>query len=163
VRILDGEPIHKIGSSAAVEPIVIIFIFKESEGTDMDDTNSMTGILVSIASLLISSGFLAGVLKYLTNRINESDRLRNESMERAARTHEEDVKRQEALERGVQALLRDRLIKIHDDYCPKNEIPLHVKDNFDNLYQQYHALGKNGVMDSFHEEVMELPTTPEAH
>ena len=38
-----------------------------------------------------------------------------------------------------------------------------VKDNFDNLYQQYHALGKNGVMDSFHEEVMELPTTPEAH
>ena len=129
----------------------------------MDDTNSMTGILVSIASLLISSGFLAGVLKYLTNRINESDRLHNESMERTARTHEEDVKRQEALERGVQALLRDRLIEIHDDYCPQNEIPLHVKDNFDNLYQQYHALGKNGVMDSYHEEVMELPTPPEAH
>lgn len=123
----------------------------------------MTGILVSVVSLLLSSGLLAAVLKYLTNRINESDERRAASEQRSRELHDEDVRRQEALERGVQALLRDRLIEIHDEYCPKNEIPLHVKDNFDNLYQQYHALGKNGVMDSFHEEVMDLPTTPEAH
>ena len=123
----------------------------------------MTGVLVSVVSLLLSSGLLAAVLKYLTNRINESDRRRAESDQLSRELHDEDVKRQEALERGVQALLRDRLIEIHDEYCPKNEIPLHVKDNFDNLYQQYHALGKNGVMDSFHEEVMDLPTTPRAH
>ena len=124
---------------------------------------NMTGILVSVVSLLLSSGLLAAVLKYLTNRINESDERRAASEQRSRELHDEDVRRQEALERGVQALLRDRLIEIHDEYCPKNEIPLHVKDNFDNLYQQYHALGKNGVMDSFHEEVMDLPTTPEAH
>ena len=123
----------------------------------------MTGVLVSVVSLLLSSGLLAAVLKYLTNRINESDRRRAESDQLSRELHDEDVKRQEALERGVQALLRDRLIEIHDEYCPKNEIPLHVKDNFDNLYQQYHALGKNGVMDSFHEEVMDIPTTPRAH
>jgi len=123
----------------------------------------MTGILVSVVSLLLSSGLLAAVLKYLTNRINESDERRAASEQRSRELHDEDVRRQEALERGVQALLRDRLIEIHDEYCPKNEIPLHVKDNFDNLYQQYHALGKNGVMDSFHEEVMDLPTTPGAH
>ena len=123
----------------------------------------MTGVLVSVVSLLLSSGLLAAVLKYLTNRINESDRRRAESEQISRELHDEDVKRQEALERGVQALLRDRLIEIHDEYCPKDEIPLHVKDNFDNLYQQYHALGKNGVMDSFHEEVMDLPTTPGAH
>lgn len=123
----------------------------------------MTGILVSVVSLMLSSGLLAAVLKYLTNRINESDERRAESEQRSRELHDEDVKRQEALERGVQALLRDRLIEIHDEHCPKNEIPLHVKDNFDNLYQQYHALGKNGVMDSFHEEVMDLPTTPGAH
>ena len=123
----------------------------------------MTGVLVSVVSLLLSSGLLAAVLKYLTNRINESDEKRAVSEQISRELHDEDVKRQEALERGVQALLRDRLIEIHDEYCPKNEIPLHVKDNFDNLYQQYHALGKNGVMDSFHEEVMDLPTTPGAH
>lgn len=123
----------------------------------------MTGVLVSVVSLLLSSGLLAAVLKYLTNRINESDERRAASEQLSRELHDEDVRRQEALERGVQALLRDRLIEIHDEYCPKNEIPLHVKDNFDNLYQQYHALGKNGVMDSFHEEVMDLPTTPGAH
>ena len=122
----------------------------------------MTGVLVSVVSLLLSSGLLAAVLKYLTNRINESDERRAASEQRSRELHDEDVRRHEALERGVQALLRDRLIEIHDEYCPKNEIPLHVKDNFDNLYQQYHALGKNGVMDSFHEEVMDLPTTPGA-
>ena len=124
---------------------------------------NMTGVLVSVVSLLLSSGLLAAVLKYLTNRINESDERRAASEQLSRELHDEDVRRQEALERGVQALLRDRLIEIHDEYCPKNEIPLHVKDNFDNLYQQYHALGKNGVMDSFHEEVMDLPTTPGAH
>lgn len=124
---------------------------------------NMAGILVSVVSLLISSGLLAAVMKYLTNRINESEQRRAESDRNAIERHEEDVKRQEALEHGVQALLRDRLIEIHDEYCPLNQIPLHVKDNFDNLYQQYHALGKNGVMDSFHDEVMDLPTTPGAH
>lgn len=124
---------------------------------------NMTGVIVSVVSLLLSSGILAAVLKYLTNRINESDQRRIESEQTARELHDEDVRRQEALERGVQALLRDRLIEIHDEYSPMNQIPLHVKDNFDNLYQQYHALGKNGVMDSFHEEVMDLPTTPGAH
>lgn len=124
---------------------------------------NMTGVVVPIVSLLLSSGLLAAVMKYLTNRINESDQRRIESEKNARELHDEDVKRHEALERGVQALLRDRLIEIHDEYCPIHQIPLHVKDNFDNLYQQYHALGKNGVMDSFHEEVMDLPTTPGAH
>jgi hypothetical protein len=127
----------------------------------MDETT--TGIITSVISLLISSGLLAAVMKYLTNRINESDERRVASEQAARELHAEDVKRQEALERGVQALLRDRLIEIHDEYCPKNEIPLHVKDNFDNLYNQYHTLGKNGVMDSFHDEVMDLPTKPEDH
>ena len=30
--LLRVKPIHKIGSAVVVEPIVIIFIFKESEG-----------------------------------------------------------------------------------------------------------------------------------
>lgn len=127
------------------------------------NNDNMTGIIVSIVSLLLSSGLLAAVLKYITNRINESDQKRVEHEKHAQERHDEDVKRQEALERGVQALLRDRLIEIHDYHCPRREIPLHIKDNFDNLYQQYHALGKNGVMDSFHDEVMDLPTTPNSH
>lgn len=118
-----------------------------------------TSIAVSIASLLISSGFLAAVLKYFTTKLNEAESRRVEQEERQRATDEESNKRREALEHGVQALLRDRLIAIHDKYVPQNEIPLHIKENFENLYNQYHSLGCNGVMDSFRDEVMNLPTT----
>lgn len=66
---------------------------------------------------------------------------------------------QEALERGVQALLRDHLISRYDEYIKRGYAPVHVKENFENMYQQYHALGSNGVMDSIREEFNTLPTT----
>lgn len=65
---------------------------------------------------------------------------------------------QEALEKGVQALLRDRLICQYDTYRKVGSAPIHVKDSFENMYLQYHALGANGVMDSIREEFQKLPT-----
>lgn len=35
------------------------------------------------------------------------------------------------------------------------------KTEFDELYWAYHNLGKNGVVDTLHEQVMKLPTEPE--
>lgn len=64
------------------------------------------------------------------------------------------------LRRGVQAHLRMDLVKYHDEYVKQGWIPLEVKSAYDNMYQQYHKLGKNGVMDDYHKEVMKLPTQP---
>lgn len=39
----------------------------------------------------------------------------------------------------------------------KGYAPLHVKENFENCYKQYHILGANGFMDKLREEFLELP------
>ena len=38
--------------------------------------------------------------------------------------------------------------------------PIYVKENFENMWKQYHNLGVNGVMDGIHEAFMALPTEP---
>lgn len=66
--------------------------------------------------------------------------------------------RQKALELGVQALLRDRMLHCYNKYTEAGYAPIYAKENFENMYWQYHELGGNGVMTHLHEEFMELPT-----
>lgn len=67
-----------------------------------------------------------------------------------------------ALARGVQALLRAQLINDYNEWHNKKKYaPIYARDNFDNCYQRYHRLGKNGVMDDIHEKFMRLPTEPQ--
>lgn len=70
-------------------------------------------------------------------------------------------KRMEALERGVQAILRDRLYQSYNHFIEKGYAPLYARENFENMYQQYHNLGKNGVMDDIHAKFFELPSEPQ--
>lgn len=70
-------------------------------------------------------------------------------------------KRMEALERGVQAILRDRLYQSYNHFVEKGYAPLYARENFENMYQQYHKLGKNGVMDDIRDKFFELPSDPQ--
>jgi hypothetical protein len=92
-------------------------------------------------TILTSSGIIGIFTQFLLNRLKESER------------------KQQALEQGVQALLRDRLIYQYDKYKSKGYAPIYAKENFENLYEQYHKLGANGVMDSIHEEFKNLPAS----
>ena len=62
-----------------------------------------------------------------------------------------------ALEAGVQALLRAQMIDDYNHYSDKGFAPLYARQNFENLWLQYHALGANGVMDDIHRKFMEIP------
>ena len=62
-----------------------------------------------------------------------------------------------ATEKGLQALLRDRLIYQYDKYKAKGYAPIYAKENFENLYQQYHNLGANGVIDDIYNDFRKLP------
>lgn len=64
----------------------------------------------------------------------------------------------EAVKSGVQALLRDRIIQLHDYYMDQGYMPIHAKNNLENLHTNYASLGANGVIDSLYEEAMKLPT-----
>ena len=70
-------------------------------------------------------------------------------------------RRMEALERGVQAILRDRLYQAYNHFNEKGHAPLYARENFENMYQQYHNLGKNGVMDDIRKKFLELPSEPQ--
>lgn len=64
-----------------------------------------------------------------------------------------------ALQTGMQALLRHELYELHHQYCEKlGYAPVSVKEDFENMYTQYHNLGQNGVMDGIREEFQKLPT-----
>ena len=93
-----------------------------------------------ILSLILGSGLLTTVIGFFYKRIKK-----NES-------------ETEAVKRGVQALLRDRLYDKYEKYSDIGYAPIRARENFENMWTQYHNLGKNGVMDDIHIKFMQLPT-----
>jgi len=66
-----------------------------------------------------------------------------------------------AVKRGVQALLRDRLIQGYKFYAAQGWADVDDRSNLENVYQQYHALGANGVMDDLRKKFLALPLNPQ--
>ena len=97
--------------------------------------------IITIAiSVLSATGILGIGTKSILNRMQKQDA------------------RQKALEYGVQALLRDRMLHCYNKYNDAGFAPFYAKENYENMYRQYHELGGNGVMTHLHEEFMALPT-----
>lgn len=67
-------------------------------------------------------------------------------------------KRQEAVEVGLQALLRNEIVKEYNHWIEKGHCPIYARDNIKNMYTQYHGLGQNGVIDDLYEKILDLPT-----
>lgn len=65
-----------------------------------------------------------------------------------------------AVKRGVQALLRDRLLQGYKYYRAQGWADENDRSNLENVYVQYHALGANGVMDNLRERFLALPPDP---
>lgn len=62
---------------------------------------------------------------------------------------------------GLQALLRDRLYQLSVCCTKRGYTTYQDRDNFNNMYEKYHGLGLNGVMDSVKDRFFELPTEEE--
>lgn len=64
-----------------------------------------------------------------------------------------------ATRKGVRALLRADLIRLHNKYHDDlGYCPIYVKQALEDEYQQYHALRGNGVGTKLYNELMNLPT-----
>lgn len=63
-----------------------------------------------------------------------------------------------AMQRGMQALLRAQMINDYNRWDEKGFAPIYARQNFENCWAQYHALGANGVMDDLHSKFLALPT-----
>ena len=103
--------------------------------------------LYQILSLIFGSGFLIAVVRIFYTTIKHKIKCNEEQTE--------------ALKLGVQALLRDRLYAYYNKYSELEYAPIYARENFENIYKQYHNLGNNGVMDDIYRKFMELPTERE--
>ena len=100
--------------------------------------------LYQVLSLLFGSGLLITILTAVWNKIKVNE------------------KKTESVQLGVQALLRDRLYSTYLKYAEKGYAPIYAKENFENMYNQYHTLGANGVMDDIYRKFMALPLEKES-
>ena len=92
--------------------------------------------------------------------IEMEDRL-NEQSDRRYGELKEDIG---LVKEGLQKDLYIDLVHIHDDLVAKFNregfITREDKRDFDALYWSYHKLGKNGVADGMHDEIMAMATNP---
>ena len=63
-----------------------------------------------------------------------------------------------ATQDGVKALLRDRLIGSYTKYTELEYAPIYARESFQAMYEEYHNLGGNGVIEDLYLKFMKLPT-----
>ena len=118
--------------------------------------------LEQILSICGTSGLISGIVgvliavflkRPLEKRVKDSE-------DASARVEAQN----KATQLGVQALLRDRLLQAFQHYLARGWISAGERDNVDNMYRQYEALGPNNVISDIYNQVRSLPSiTPEAH
>ena len=59
----------------------------------------------------------------------------------------------EANSKGTMLLLRVKLIEYHEKYMKRGSIPTYAYDNFNEMYDAYHALGGNGMVTKMKNEI----------
>ena len=72
--------------------------------------------------------------------------------------HMRHARRQDkALDDGMRALLRDRIISACDHYFEKGYAPVYARENITGMYEAYHSLGGDGIVTDMVRRAMELP------
>ena len=59
--------------------------------------------------------------------------------------------------KGTQALLRDRLLQGYHFFRKRGMVTYGEARNYENMYEAYHDLGKNGIMDSIYQKFRQIP------
>lgn len=77
----------------------------------------------------------------------------------AKQMKEEHIKNA-ALQDGMQALLRDRIITAYNHYQDKGYCPIYGKENVKRMYDAYHILGGNDVATQLKDKLLAMPEEP---
>ena len=101
----------------------------------MDDLN----ILQIVLSYLIPT-ILGGVLGFISTKLKKNK------------------KKDLAIEQGVQALLRNEIIRRYREFESKGEISILDKENLEEMFEQYKNLGGNGTVKKMMDDLLNLKT-----
>ena len=96
-------------------------------------------ILGMIVSYLVTA-ILGGITGFITTKLKK------------------DKQKDQAIETGVQALLRNEIIRRYREFETKGEIPILDKENLEEMFVQYKNLGGNGTVKKMMDELLNLDT-----
>ena len=96
-------------------------------------------ILGMIINYLITA-ILGGITGFITTKLKK------------------DKQKDKAIETGVQALLRNEIIRRYREFETKGEIPILDKENLEEMFVQYKNLGGNGTVKKMIDELLNLDT-----
>lgn len=66
------------------------------------------------------------------------------------------VRRVDAMQEGTRAMLRSRLLDLHERYVVTGDgCPYWVKDEAEQVYRAYHGLGGNGTGTKYYQDLIE--------
>ena len=75
-----------------------------------------------------------------------------------ATNFKKNKKKDLAIEQGVQALLRNEIIRRYREFESKGEISILDKENLEEMFEQYKNLGGNGTVKKMMDELLNLKT-----
>ena len=70
------------------------------------------------------------------------------------------LKRFQATEKGVQAPLRNSIIQTYNSAMHNGYLRIYERENVEHMFEEYTALGGNGVVKGLVEKMYQLPTEP---
>ena len=111
-------------------------------------------LAVQILTIIGVPALISGIVLIVINR---SLKKRDAKQEEIRKQNLEMERQNKAIILGVQAILRDRLLQGYRHYIDKGFAEYDDRENMENIYAQYHALGANGVMDDMRDKFRSLP------
>ena len=111
-------------------------------------------LAVQIITIIGVPALISGIVLIAINR---SLKKRDAKQEEIRKQNLEMEKQNKAIMLGVQAILRDRLLQGYRHGLDKGFAEYDDRENMENIYTQYHALGANGVMDDMRDKFRSLP------
>ena len=115
--------------------------------------------VLKIASLVGVPSIISGLFALLVAKmLKKRDKKQAEIIEQNQVMEAQN----KAIMLGVQAFLRDRLLQGYRHYITTGWADYDDRENLENIYTQYHALGANGIMDDMRNQFRTLPTQPKS-
>lgn len=120
-------------------------------------------VLVTLVITLIFNGIINWPKKKRLQQSKEEEerkKFRDDLLSSINKNNEEVKMDLQLCKLGLQAVIKNTLKTRYEKWIVEGYAPLDAKDDLERMYQVYHKLGANGVMDSLREKFLELPDIP---
>ena len=122
--------------------------------------DSMEFVRIVVEAVAVS--ILSFMLWHIQRRLEHAEEVEKEMQAELAKERKRVEQMREANNKGTQALLRDRLLQGFHFFYRRGMVTYGEASSYANMYEAYHALGKNGVMDDIYKNFKTIPVRPDA-